>query len=200
MRPIFWFTGGGVYLSGGPAPPSWPPRSVSNMPTTSFTLASRSAADFFTSSGTFGLFGRFQPSVRVVSDVRRATILRRPLSASRVRPYNLVRACLRFARSSADMVTRGSSSTATVFDSVLPATDIATVYSPGSTNGPRPPPNPNPPPPPPLPPPPPPAPGPPPSDGVSALASPAVPAAPEPGAPPAAPPGPPRPPNPAGVI
>src|SRR5258708_28827225 len=69
-RLIFWFTGGGVYGGGAPAPPPAPrppPAGPSKVPRTALILASVSSAAFFTESGTAGAAGRFQLSVRVVT-------------------------------------------------------------------------------------------------------------------------------------
>src|SRR5450756_1664707 len=139
-RLIFWFTGGGVYGGGAPAPPDPegtpprpPPAALSKVPRTALILARVSSAAFFTASGTAGAAGRFQLSVRPVTAVFMATILRRPSSAWRVIVNSLVMAVRRLVRSSAELLSRGSSSTVTVLVSVFPATVSATVYSPGST-------------------------------------------------------------------
>src|SRR5260370_23938247 len=98
-RLIFWFTGGGVYGGGAPAPPPAPrppPAGPSKVPRTALILASVSSAAFFTESGTAGAAGRFQLSVRVVTAVFIATVFRPPSLAPRVPGESLVVGVRRF--------------------------------------------------------------------------------------------------------
>src|SRR5207253_3525080 len=81
-----WVTGGGTYVSVGPAEPNGPVRSphccgVPNFRHVASTFFSRSPADFWMASDGFGVPGRFQLSIVVFNEVRKPVIDRRIVTA-----------------------------------------------------------------------------------------------------------------------